>query len=263
MEGLRIIQPDHVAGPSNLPMGASEAHSECGRAHRILIIDRDSESIQALQIRLAQAGFVVATLHPGDDARVTMDRDSPDLIMLDWDLPGVYTMELVRHARRPTASRAMRLVALSTFAGEHHVVAGLEMGLDDYVIKPFSVREVVARVRALLRPLSATHEDRDYLEFHRLRLEPNEGRVTVRDRTVSLRATEFRLLEFLLRHPERAFRREHLLERVWGRACAADARAVDVTIQRIRKALEPHDCHGYLQTIRGVGYRISANTSGS
>jgi two-component system phosphate regulon response regulator PhoB len=258
MEGLLTNYTERSADPANIPPPMLSARSDNISAHRILIIEADVHSAQTLQTNLTQAGFAVTAINRGEEGQAAIDRTNPHLIMLDWDLPGVITTELVRHVRRPSADRTQRLMALSTFAGEQQIVSGLELGLDDYVVKPFSAREVVARVRALLRPLGGDREDRDHLEFHRLRMDTKEVRVTVRDRAVSLRAAEFRLLEFLLRHPERAFQREHLLERVWGRDCPTEVRAVDVTIQRIRKALEPHGCGDYVQTVRGVGYRISA-----
>jgi two-component system phosphate regulon response regulator PhoB len=226
---------------------------------RILIIEQDSEMREPLQAKLAQAGFSVITLKLGEDAATVIDRDQPHLVMLDWDLPGVVALDLLRHIRRDKGSKAPRLIALSMLSGEQQVVAGLELGLDDYVAKPFSAREVVSRVRALLRPFTTDRDDDGYLEFHCLRMDASEGRVTVRDRTVSLRAMEFRLLEFLMRHPERAFQRERLLQLVWGHDSRAEMRAVDVTVQRIRRALLPHACDAYLQTIRAVGYRLSAN----
>lgn len=226
--------------------------------HRILIIDRDSKTTEPLRVKLAQAGFSVAILNGEEDAATEIDRSQPHLVMLDWDLPGFITMDLLRHVRRNGGSKTPRLMALSNFSAEQQVVTGLELGLDDYVVKPFSVREVVARVRAVLRSFTTARDDSEYIEFHRLRMDVGEGRVTVLDRIVSLRSMEFRLLEFMMRHAERAFQREHLLQRVWGHDCRAEIRAVDVTIQRIRHALAPHGCEGYVQTIRGVGYRISA-----
>jgi len=137
------------------------------------------------------------------------------------------------------------------------VVSALELGLDGYVIRPFAVGELMARVHAMLRPLEADQRNVDYLEFHRLFMDLTEGRVSVQRSNVVLRAKEFALLECLMRHPERAFNRSQLLGRVWAHNCRAEARAVDVTIQRIRKALAPHGCDRYLQTVRGFGYRIS------
>jgi two-component system phosphate regulon response regulator PhoB len=260
MEGLTINQAE--AGSDQYPeapIATSLSFNDGRESHRILIIEQDSEMREPLQTKLAQAGFTVITLKLGEDAASVIDRDHPHLVMLDWDLPGVVAMDLLRHVRREATSSKPRLIALSAYSGEQQVVAGLELGLDDYVAKPFSAREVVARVRAVLRPRASSRDHTEYLEFHCIRMDAGEGRLTIRDRTVSLRAMEFRLLEFLMRHPERAFQREQLLRSVWGRDCRAEMRAVDVTVQRIRKALLPHKCDAYLQTIRAVGYRLSAS----
>jgi two-component system, OmpR family, phosphate regulon response regulator PhoB len=233
--------------------------SDPRRAQRILIVERDSQSMQLLSSKLAQAGFAVTMLDRSEDAFAAIDHHNPHLVMLDWDLPGVISVQLLRHLQALAGDRAPRLIALSAFSAEQHVVSGFELGIDDYVVKPFSVAELVARVRAVLRSARFGEEDPNYLEFCQLRMDASEGRVTVRDGTVSLRGMEFRLLEFLMRHPERAFSREALLRRVWGHDCRADQRAVDVTVQRMRRALSPHRCEGYVQTVRGVGYRLSAS----
>src|SRR5665213_473288 len=223
---------------------------------RVLIVEHDTESVNALQLKLSQAGFKVSTLNRGEDARVAVDRDSPDLVMIDWDLPAVIAMDLVRHIRRDTFAGGPRLIALSSYASEQHVCSGFELGVDDYVIKPFSVPEVVARVRAVLRPVRHRAEESKYLEFRELQMDASEARITIVDKTIPLRNMEFQLLQFLMRRPERAYSRESLLHHVWGSDCRAGMRAVDVTIQRIRRALAPHGCGEYLQTIRGVGYRL-------
>jgi len=231
-------------------------------AHRILIVDRDQTSANVLHRRLEQCGYAVTTVTECEHAVAAVEQTDPHLIMLDWDLPGVITMELMRHvSARLTAAQGLRTMALSSFAGEQRVVSGLEQGLDDYVVKPYSLLEVLARVRAILRTVRARTEESSSLTFERLYMDLDDNRVSVEGRRVALRTAEFRLLEFLMRHPERAFGREHLLSQVWGRDCDADVRAVDVTVQRIRKALGLHDCEGYLQTVRSVGYRLSSTAA--
>jgi two-component system phosphate regulon response regulator PhoB len=237
----------------------SEPASSAGAERRVLIVEQDTESVAALQNKLSQAGFKVTTLVRGEDARVAVDRDHPHLVMIDWDLPAMIAVDLLRHIRRDTGSRAPRLIALSSFAGEQHVVSSFEFGVDDYVVKPFSVPEVVARVRAVLRPMRPAKEEMTSLEFRELHMDASEGRLTIMDTTITLRNMEFQLLQFLIRRPERAYTRETLLQHVWGNNCRAGMRAVDVTVQRIRRALAPYGCGEYLQTIRGVGYRLSAD----
>ena len=229
-------------------------------ARRVLIIDGDLQLADLLRTRLAEAGFSATVLASGENAAAVIDRDDPHLVILDLDLPGAITMVVMRHVtQRAGKDRKPRVMALSAHSGEQRVADGLEQGLDDYVVKPFSLPEVMARVRALLRPVGTTRHDPGVLEFQQLRLDLVEQRATVLGKRVHLRTAEFRLLEFLLRHPERAYGREQLLSEVWGHSCAVDARSVDVTVQRVRHSLEPYGWRGYLQTIRGVGYRLSAS----
>jgi two-component system phosphate regulon response regulator PhoB len=259
MEGMAITHTHGSAAPSeSVPFPVAERQAT---ERRVLIIENDSASVAALHSKLSQAGFKVSTAVRGEDARAAIERDSPHLIMIDWDLPAMIALDLVRHVRRDASHKGPRLIALSSFAGEQHVVSGFELGVDDYVIKPFSVPEVVARVRAVLRPMRGHGEESAYLEFRELQMDAASGRVTIIDKTITLRNMEFQLLQFLMRRPERAYSREALLNQVWGGDSDAGMRAVDVTIQRIRRALAPHGCGGYLQTIRGVGYRLSAGES--
>ena len=233
------------------------------KVRRVLIIERDPQSVQALSRKLTQAGFEVAVVAgtEGEVAHEALER-APDLVMLDWDLPTVITMQLVQRARRLSADGMPRLMAFSSFAGEQHVVSGFEQGADDYVVKPFSVPEVVARAQAVLRPLRAGRTVQSArLEFGSLALDAAEGRLTAEDRPVPLRSGELRLLAFLMHHPERAFTREALLRRVWGSDSRVGLRAVNVTVQRIRQALAPHGCAAYLQSVRGVGYVLSERAS--
>jgi two-component system, OmpR family, phosphate regulon response regulator PhoB len=241
---------------------AMERRMSGRQALSILIVERDTLAMRPLQGKLAQAGFKVTMVDRSEDALAAIDNDLPSLVMLDWDLPAVITTQLVNHVRRRSLDRYARLMVLSTFGGEQHVVSGFELGADDYVVKPFSVPEVVARVRAILRPMRGAADSTDCIEFHELRIDSTENHFTVGGHTVTLRGMEYRLLQFLMSHPERVFVRETLLDCVWGRDCAAGARTVNVTVQRLRKALARHGCGGYLQSVRGTGYRLSAAPSG-
>ena len=250
-------------GGSTEPHCIADSAPACGEAaaaRRVLIIERDPQSVQALRGRLAQAGFQVTVVagEAGEAALAALE-EQPHLVMLDWDLPAVITMQLVHRARRRSPDDTPRLMALSSFAGEQHVVSGFEQGVDDYVVKPYSVPEVVARARAVLRPQRSAVAPRERLDFGFLSLEPDSGRLAARGREVSLRAMELRLLGFFMRHPERAFTREALLKRVWGLESRAGLRAVNVTVQRIRQALAPCGCQQYLQSVRGIGYVLSAH----
>jgi two-component system phosphate regulon response regulator PhoB len=226
---------------------------------RVMIIERDTESAAALEGPLAKAGFSVSAYTEGEDVIDAINREHPHLVMLDWELPGAITMNLIKHIQYASPAKRIRLIALSPFASEQQIISGYDLGADAYVVKPYSIRELVARVKAILRPLQRETDNSSYLQFQRLQMDVNAGRLNIGSSAVSLRPIEFRLLEFLLRHPERAFSRQHLLDQIWGRQAQTDVRAVDVNVQRLRRALAPHRCDEYLQTIRSVGYRISAN----
>jgi two-component system phosphate regulon response regulator PhoB len=225
---------------------------------RVMIIENGSAPERSLQPKLAQAGFAVSTVNHLENPCDAMDRERPDLVMVDWDLPDMVIMNLVRHVRSHAHSAGPRLIALSSSANEQHIVSGFELGIDDYVVKPFSVVEVVARVRAVLRSSLRHKPQNGYLQFHQLRMDTAQRRFTIQDQTIVLRHMEFVLLEFLMRRPDRAYSREVLLRQVWGADSAVGLRAVDMTVQRVRRALGLCGCGEYLQTVRGVGYRLSA-----
>jgi len=227
-------------------------------ARRVLIVDRGADTAQSLERNLSQAGFQVSTLCDNEQVGAAIRDGHPHLVMLDWDLPGAIAIDLIKNIRQAGTDGAPRLIILSALAGEDQIAAGFELGADDYVVKPFSVAEVVARVRAVLRGVARSHDDAPILRFQDLELSIDDARVCVRDAVVRLRSMEFRVLEFLMRHPGKAFSRAALLDRVWGDASRVQERAVDVVVQRLRKSLAEHRCEGYLQTIRSVGYRLSA-----
>lgn len=242
--------------PQSLPT-ASTHPIRSGSPRRILIIDPDPEPARSLRERLIEAGFSVATLHQVERACEVISSETPQLVVLDWDLPVVVRAGLLKHIRGMYPHTMPRLLAVSAFSGEPEIVNSFEAGVDDYVVKPFSMRELIARVRALLR-VGNTGADSDLLHFGELSVDTGKERVTVQSRPVLLRGLEFRLLVFMMRNAERALPRELLLTHVWSGDRAPEPRAVDVTVQRLRKALAPHGCDGYLQTVRGIGYRLSA-----
>ena len=180
----------------------------------------------------------------------------PILVLLDWNIPGFTAMQLIRRARAARAPRAVRLIIISSLASEQDVVSGLESGADDYIAKPYSPREVVARVLSVLRS-QRRHAQGGALVFDELQLDSSTARVSARGEPLNLRGAEYRLLEFLMMHAGRAFSREQLLSHVWGKDRDVDVRTVDVNVQRLRKLLADPGYENYIQTVRGFGYRFA------
>jgi two-component system phosphate regulon response regulator PhoB len=238
-----------------------EAQPRDAAQRRVLIVERDTEGVQALKSKLSQAGFDVAMVGESAHASAAIQKNAPHLVMVDWDLPGAIALDLIRRIRSSDGDRP-RLIIMSMLAGDEQIVTGLELGADDYVVKPYSTSEVVARVRAVLRSAERIRDDRAVLRVGILELDVEEKRAHVNGQFVSLRAMEYSVLEFLMRYPDRAFSRRQLLAHVWGTNRGAQERAVDVVVQRTRKALTNFGCDHYLETIRSVGYRMTTFASG-
>jgi two-component system, OmpR family, phosphate regulon response regulator PhoB len=194
----------------------------------------------------------------GLGAVAAVERDGPHLVLLDWNLPGVRSPGLLRQIQVAGRRERPRIVAVSEPCDEQQLLSGFDLGVDDFVFKPYSVAEVVARVRAILRSARIPDATGEVLQFHALQVDPVAECLTVRGQRISLRRLEFRLLHFLMQHAGRVFTRRQLLAQIWGNQSLADDRAVDVTVQRTRRTLTPYGCAGYLQTVRGIGYRLSA-----
>jgi two-component system phosphate regulon response regulator PhoB len=224
---------------------------------QILIVDRDVASVEPLRQKLAEAGFVVRAITDGAAAVNAIAERPPHLIIIDWNMPGLAALEVIQGVKRVRAPHTVRLMILSALAEEHDIVTGLNLGADDYIIKPYSLREVVARVGSLLR-LHKNEEHRLPLSCDELVLDGMTNRVTAQGRPVNLRGVEYRLLEFLMSHPGRTFSRTQLLAQVWGNDCEIDERTVDVNVQRLRRILAEPGYEAYIQTVRGFGYRFSA-----
>jgi two-component system phosphate regulon response regulator PhoB len=222
----------------------------------ILIVDRDVAVVEPLRQRLSDVGFVVRAITDGSAAVAAVTERPPHLIIIDWNMPGFAALELIQGVRRARAPQAMRLIILSALSGED-VVTGLNLGADDYIAKPFSLREVVARVSAVLRSHSLNHQQ-PALNCGELVLEVAANRVTARGKPLNLRGAEYRLLEFLMSHSGRTFNRSQLLAQVWGDDCDLDERTVDVNVQRVRKILSDSGYEAYIQTVRGFGYRFAS-----
>jgi two-component system phosphate regulon response regulator PhoB len=223
---------------------------------QILIVDRDVAAVEPLRQKLSEAGFVVRAITDGTAAVTALAERPPHLVIVDWNMPGFAGLELIQGVRRARVPPTMRLIILSALTDEQDVVAGLNLGADDYIAKPFSLREVVARVSAILR-LRRGEQQRAALTCDELMLDAETNRVTARGHLLNLRGVEYRLLEFLMTHQGRTFNRNQLLAQVWGDDCDVDERTVDVNVQRLRKILTQAGYEAYIQTVRGFGYRFA------
>lgn len=223
----------------------------------ILVVEDEPAVREMLRFVLEQDGFSVHEVEDAETARERINAQAPDLLLLDWMLPGASGVELARGLKRDPLTREIPIIMLTARGEEDDKVRGLESGADDYVTKPFSTRELLARIRTVLRR-AAPHAGEEVVQVDILTLDPGSHRVSAGDAAVELGPTEFRLLHFFMTHPERVYSRSQLLDRVWGTNVYIEERTVDVHIRRLRKALEPTGCDALLQTVRGAGYRLSA-----
>ena len=221
----------------------------------VLVVEDESAQREILRYNLEAEGFAVAIAVDGDEAMLMVQEQSPDLIVLDWMLPGVSGIEVCRRVKSRPSTRAIPIIMLSARSEEIDRVRGLETGADDYVVKPYSVVELMARLRTQLRRTrpAATGER---LEYDDIVLDAGTHRVYRAKNLLSLGPTEFRLLATLMEKPGRVWSREQLLDRVWGRDIYVDTRTIDVHIGRLRKALLAHGGNDPVRTVRGAGYAI-------
>jgi two-component system phosphate regulon response regulator PhoB len=221
----------------------------------ILIVEDEEALTLLLRYNLEAAGYDVESVARGDDADLRLRESIPDLVILDWMLPGVSGIELCRRLRSRPETRQLPIVMLTARGEESERVRGLSTGADDYIVKPFSVPELLARVQALMRRASPERVA-DILVFGDISLDREKKRVTRAGRPVDLGPTEYRLLEFLMERPGRVFSREQLLDGVWGSDIYIDERTVDVHVGRLRKALNRGDEPDPIRTVRGSGYAL-------
>jgi two-component system phosphate regulon response regulator PhoB len=184
-----------------------------------------------------------------------LDTDLPDILIVDWMLPGMSGVELAKRIRRDELTSAPPLLMLTARSEETDVLKSFESGIDDYMSKPFSPKELVARIKALLRRSGAP--ENDVLEASGIRIDLVSHRLTIEGKNINIGPTEYRLLELLMRNPDRVFERDQLLDRVWGRSSYIETRTVDVHVLRLRKVLKPFGLDGTVQTVRSVGYRFT------
>ena len=226
-------------------------------AKRILIVEDEKPIRDLVAFGLRRAGYEVSEAEDCRSARASLVDQRPDLVLVDWMLPDMSGLELTRSLKRDKETEDIPVIMLTARAEEQDKVGGLEGGADDYVTKPFSPRELLARIQAVMRRASPAGGE-DVLEFEGLRLDDSSHRVSAGDAEVALGPTEYRLLHFFMTHPERVFGRGQLLDRVWGGNTYVEERTVDVHIRRLRRALEPFALDRLVQTVRGSGYRFSA-----
>lgn len=225
----------------------------------VLIVEDESAIRDVLRMILQRAEFKVSEAADVQGARVQVAEHRPDLIMLDWMMPGVSGIEYARELRHDPATRELPIIMVTARVEEDDRVRGLNLGADDYISKPFSSGELVARVKAVLRRTLPGGEE-EKLTAGPLTIDAAGQRVTVDGREMHLGPTEYRLLYFFISHPDRVYTREQVLDRVWGHGVYVEERTVDVHIRRLRKAMGEFGIEGYVQTVRGTGYRFSAKT---
>lgn len=222
----------------------------------ILIVEDEAAIRELIAGPLRQAGFDTAEAADIAQASTALAARRPDLVLLDWMLPGVSGIEFARRLRRDEATRDVPIIMLTARGEESDRLRGFDAGIDDYISKPFSVRELVARVQAVLRRAAPQGEDQA-LRAGALELDPISHRVRAAGEPLRLGPTEFRLLRFFMSHPERVFTRGQLLDGVWGEHVYVEERTVDVHVRRLRKALAPHGHDRLVQTVHGTGYRFA------
>jgi two-component system, OmpR family, phosphate regulon response regulator PhoB len=226
-------------------------------SHRQILVVEDERPIREMvAFGLRRAGFEVVEAEDTRVARARIADRRPDLVLVDWMLPDMSGLELTRALKRDKETREVPIIMLTARAEEQDKVSGLEGGADDYVTKPFSPRELLARINAVLRRSPSAAPD-ELVSAGGLSLDAAGHRVMAGEATVPLGPTEYRLLSFFMTHPERVYARGQLLDRVWGGNVYVEERTVDVHIRRLRKALEPFACDRFIQTVRGAGYRFS------
>jgi two-component system, OmpR family, phosphate regulon response regulator PhoB len=222
----------------------------------ILVVDDEPDIREVIRFALEGAGFGVLEAGHASEARKLMASDNPDLLLLDWMLPGRSGLELAQQIKQGANTRSIPIIMVSAKGEEEDRIKGLNTGADDYISKPFSPREMVARINAVLRRVKPDALT-DRIEIGGLCIDNVSHRVTVDGKRIDVAPTEYRLLHFFMTHADRAFSRPQLLDQVWGDQVYVEERTVDVHVRRLRKALEVSDHDHMLQTVRGVGYRFS------
>ncbi|AUI85372.1 phosphate regulon transcriptional regulatory protein PhoB [Vibrio azureus] len=225
-------------------------------SRRILVVEDEAPIREMLCFVLEQKGYQAIEAEDYDAAVTKLAEPFPDLVLLDWMLPGGSGINFIKHMKREDLTKNIPVVMLTARGEEEDKVRGLEVGADDYITKPFSPKELVARLKAVIRRVTPTALE-DVIDVQGLKLDPVSHRVTANDQAVDMGPTEFKMLHFFMTHQERVYSREQLLNNVWGTNVYVEDRTVDVHIRRLRKALEGNEHDKFIQTVRGAGYRFS------
>jgi two-component system phosphate regulon response regulator PhoB len=233
-------------------------------SQHILVVEDEPSIAELISINLTHAGYAVSRALQADEALQLLRNTKPDLVILDWMMPGKSGVQFARELRSNPSTQAIPILMLTAKGEEADKVLGLDAGADDYVTKPFSPKELVARVKALLRRHVVELVEEKVLILGPMQLDPVAHRLSIRisdnsSKALALGPTEFRLMQFLMSNPERVHSRTHLLDNVWGNEVYIEERTVDVHIKRLRAALAPFACDHYVETVRGSGYRITKN----
>ena len=224
----------------------------------VLIVEDEPALVELLSYNLEKAGFQINVARDGDEALLAVEERKPDIVLLDWMLPYVSGIEICRRIRRNPDTRDLPIILLTARGEEDDRIRGLEAGADDYVVKPFSPSELVARVRAVLRRTRPAF-DKDSLTYADITMDLTTHRVSRNGEPIDLGPTEFRLLRFMMEHPGRVFSREQLLDSVWGHDVYIEIRTVDVHIRRLRKAMNLPGTDDLIRTVRSAGYALDIN----
>ncbi|KFX06524.1 transcriptional regulator PhoB [Pectobacterium betavasculorum] len=225
-------------------------------AKRILVVEDEAPIREMVCFVLEQNGYQPVEAEDYDSAVTQLSEPFPELVLLDWMLPGGSGLQFIKHMKREALTRDIPVMMLTARGEEEDRVRGLEVGADDYITKPFSPKELVARIKAVMRRISPMAVE-ELIEMRGLSLDPSSHRVTTEEHALDMGPTEFKLLHFFMTHPERVYSREQLLNHVWGTNVYVEDRTVDVHIRRLRKALETSGHDKMVQTVRGTGYRFS------
>ena len=228
-------------------------------SHTILLVEDEEPIRDMLSYVLTKAGYIVDEAEDYNVGLEKIKEPYPDLILLDWMMPGGSGVQLAQKLKQHEVAKDIPFIMLTARSEEYDKIRGLEAGADDYVTKPFSPKELVARIKTVMRRVTPTSKE-ETIEFNGLVLEPLSHRVSINEDAINLGPTEYKLLHFFMTHPERVYSREQLLDNVWGTNVYVEDRTVDVHIRRLRKAITKHGHHLMIQTVRGSGYRFSAKS---